>query len=61
MEVDDLASNCESVSKSKLNFEKTLRNCEDQLSEAQRRIEEQDRMIGLVFLIFIFKMAHFKK
>ena len=46
MEVDDLASNCESVSKSKLSFEKTLRSCEDQLAEAQRRIEEQDRMIA---------------
>ena len=46
MEVDDLASNCESVSKSKLSFEKTLRSCEDQLAEAQRKIEEQDRMIA---------------
>ena len=46
MEVDDLASNCESVSKSKLSFEKTLRSCEDQLAEAQRKIEEQERMIA---------------
>ena len=64
MEVDDLASNCESVSKSKLSFEKTLRSCEDQLAEAQRKIEEQERMIAelntekdRIFQVFILNRA----
>ncbi|XP_078426875.1 myosin-4-like [Cetorhinus maximus] len=45
MEIDDLASNMESVSKSKANFEKLCRTVEDQLSETKAKNEEN---IGLV-------------
>ena len=43
MEIDDLTSNCETVTKGKLGFEKTLRSVEDQLSEAMRKNEEQGK------------------
>merc|ERR1712154_311221 len=46
MEIDDLAGNVESVTKAKLNFEKTSRHLEDQLNEAKHKNEEQGREIN---------------
>ncbi|XP_066444038.1 myosin-1B [Eleutherodactylus coqui] len=46
MEIDDLASNMESVSKSKANFEKICRTLEDQLSELKSKEEEHQRHIN---------------
>lgn len=46
MEVDDLASNMESVSKSKANFEKLCRALEDQLSETKAKNDENGRLIN---------------
>ncbi|XP_077113073.1 uncharacterized protein LOC143768264 [Ranitomeya variabilis] len=46
MEIDDLASNMESVSKSKANFEKICRTLEDQLSELKTKEEEHQRQIN---------------
>ncbi|XP_021270926.1 myosin heavy chain, skeletal muscle, adult-like [Numida meleagris] len=46
MEIDDLASNMESVSKAKANLEKMCRTLEDQLSEIKTKEEEHQRMIN---------------
>ncbi|XP_043936259.1 myosin-4-like [Protopterus annectens] len=46
MEIDDLASNMESVSKSKANFEKLARSLEDQLSEVKAKDDEHVRLIS---------------
>ncbi|XP_075691563.1 myosin heavy chain, skeletal muscle, adult-like [Rhinoderma darwinii] len=46
MEVDDLASNLESVSKSKANLEKVNRVVEDQLSEVKSKDDEHQRLIN---------------
>ncbi|XP_004709407.1 myosin-4 [Echinops telfairi] len=46
MEIDDLASNMETVSKAKGNFEKMCRTLEDQLSEVKTKEEEQQRLIN---------------
>ncbi|XP_075702307.1 uncharacterized protein LOC142666212 [Rhinoderma darwinii] len=46
MEIDDLASNMESVSKSKANFEKMCRTLEDQFSEVRSKDEEHIRVIN---------------
>ncbi|XP_056395983.1 myosin-1B-like [Hyla sarda] len=46
MEVDDLASNLESVSKSKANLEKINRVVEDQLSEVKAKEDEHQRVIN---------------
>ncbi|XP_026716821.1 myosin-1B-like [Athene cunicularia] len=46
MEIDDLASNMESVSKAKANLEKICRSLEDQLSEIKTKEEEQQRTIN---------------
>ncbi|NXN56830.1 MYH1B protein, partial [Rynchops niger] len=46
MEIDDLASNMESVSKAKANLEKMCRSLEDQLSEIKTKEEEQQRTIN---------------
>ncbi|XP_016077908.1 PREDICTED: myosin-4 [Miniopterus natalensis] len=46
MEIDDLASNMETVSKAKINFEKMCRTLEDQLSEVKTKEEEQQRLIN---------------
>merc|ERR1712186_41839 len=43
MEIDDLAGNVESVTKAKLNFEKTARHLEDQLNESKHKQEELSR------------------
>merc|ERR1712157_229280 len=40
MEIDDLASNVETVTKNKLSFEKMCRNLEDQLHESQSKQDE---------------------
>ena len=37
MEIDDLATNVESVTKAKLNYEKMSRNLEEQLNEAKMK------------------------
>ncbi|XP_043570360.1 myosin-1B [Chiloscyllium plagiosum] len=46
MEIDDLASNMESVSKSKANFEKLCRTLEDQLSETKAKNDENVRLVN---------------
>uniref|UniRef100_A0A669Q215 Myosin heavy chain, skeletal muscle, adult n=1 Tax=Phasianus colchicus TaxID=9054 RepID=A0A669Q215_PHACC len=46
MEIDDLASNMESVSKAKANLEKMCRTLEDQLSELKTKEEQNQRMIN---------------
>ncbi|KAL1779288.1 myosin-4, partial [Sigmodon hispidus] len=46
MEIDDLASNMETVSKAKGNLEKMCRTLEDQLSEVKTKEEEQQRLIN---------------
>ncbi|XP_053329710.1 myosin-4-like [Spea bombifrons] len=46
MEIDDLASNLESVSKSKANLEKVSRVLEDQLSEIKAKEDEHQRLIN---------------
>ncbi|XP_063288744.1 myosin-4-like [Pelobates fuscus] len=46
MEIDDLASNLENVSKSKANFEKVNRVLEDQLSEVKARDDELQRLLN---------------
>uniref|UniRef100_A0A8C2VUD9 Myosin-2 n=1 Tax=Chinchilla lanigera TaxID=34839 RepID=A0A8C2VUD9_CHILA len=46
MEIDDLASNVETVSKAKGNLEKMCRTLEDQVSELKSKEEEQQRMIN---------------
>ncbi|XP_054427218.1 myosin-4 [Pteronotus mesoamericanus] len=46
MEIDDLASNMETVTKAKGNFEKLCRTLEDQLSEVKTKEEEQQRLIN---------------
>ncbi|KAM3910492.1 myosin-4-like [Leptodactylus fuscus] len=46
MEVDDLASNLESISKAKANLEKINRVVEDQLSEVKAKDDEHQRVIN---------------
>ncbi|XP_075040962.1 myosin heavy chain, skeletal muscle, adult-like [Mixophyes fleayi] len=46
MEVDDLASNMESISKSKANLEKVNRVLEDQLSEVKAKDDQHQRLIN---------------
>ncbi|XP_053564568.1 myosin-4 [Bombina bombina] len=46
MEIDDLASNMESVSKAKANLEKMCRTLEDQFSEVKTKEEEHVRVIN---------------
>ncbi|KAM5135183.1 myosin-4 isoform 4-T4 [Mantella aurantiaca] len=46
MEIDDLASNMESVSKAKANLEKMCRTLEDQYSESKSKDEEHTRVIN---------------
>ncbi|XP_039253980.1 myosin heavy chain, skeletal muscle, adult-like [Styela clava] len=46
MEIDDLSTNVEVVTKAKLNFEKLSRNLEDQLSEAKSKNEEMGRELS---------------
>nr|XP_046239593.1 myosin heavy chain, fast skeletal muscle-like [Scatophagus argus] len=46
MEIDDLASNMESVSKSKTNLEKMCRTLEDQLSEMKAKNDEHVRQLN---------------
>ncbi|CAM9318489.1 unnamed protein product [Lampetra fluviatilis] len=46
MEVDDLSSNLEQVTKAKVNLEKLCRTIEDQLSEVKTKEEEQIRSIN---------------
>ncbi|KAM9324338.1 myosin-4-like [Gastrophryne carolinensis] len=46
MEIDDLASNLESVSKSKANLEKVNRVLEDQLSEVKAKDDEHQRLLN---------------
>ncbi|XP_026517496.1 myosin heavy chain, skeletal muscle-like, partial [Terrapene carolina triunguis] len=46
MEIDDLASNMETVSKAKSNLEKLCRTLEDQLSEIKTKEEEHQRTIN---------------
>merc|ERR1711976_575040 len=46
MEIDDLAGNVESVTKAKLNFEKSSRHLEDQLNEAKHKMEEMTREVN---------------
>ncbi|XP_069604509.1 myosin-4 [Ranitomeya imitator] len=46
MEVDDLASNLESISKAKANLEKINRVVEDQLSEVKSKDDEHQRVIN---------------
>ncbi|MBV99739.1 Myosin-3, partial [Eschrichtius robustus] len=46
LELDDLGSNVESVSKSKANLEKICRTLEDQLSEARGKNEESQRSLS---------------
>ncbi|XP_040186809.1 myosin-1B-like [Rana temporaria] len=46
MEIDDLASNMETVSKSKANLEKMCRTLEDQYSEIKTKEEEHMRVIN---------------
>ncbi|XP_069785589.1 myosin-4-like [Narcine bancroftii] len=46
MEIDDVTSNMESVSKSKANFEKLCRTLEDQLSETKAKNDENARIIN---------------
>uniref|UniRef100_A0A8C5WKV3 Myosin heavy chain 3 n=1 Tax=Leptobrachium leishanense TaxID=445787 RepID=A0A8C5WKV3_9ANUR len=46
MEIDDLNSNLESVTKSKINLEKISRTLEDQMSEFKVKVEENQRTIA---------------
>uniref|UniRef100_A0A6I8P7C8 Myosin heavy chain 3 n=1 Tax=Ornithorhynchus anatinus TaxID=9258 RepID=A0A6I8P7C8_ORNAN len=46
LEIDDLAGNLETVSKSKANLEKLCRTLEDQLSEAKSKAEETQRSLN---------------
>merc|ERR1711930_11434 len=46
MEIDDLAGNVESVTKAKLNFEKSARHLEDQLNESKHKQEELSRELN---------------
>ncbi|CAH2317090.1 myosin-4-like [Pelobates cultripes] len=46
MEIDDMASNLENVSKSKANLEKVSRMLEDQLSEIKTKDDEHQRLIN---------------
>ncbi|XP_014405339.1 PREDICTED: myosin-8 isoform X1 [Myotis brandtii] len=46
MEIDDLSSNSEAISKAKGNLEKMCRTLEDQLSELKTKEEEQQRLIN---------------
>ncbi|KAE8583643.1 hypothetical protein XENTR_v10020609 [Xenopus tropicalis] len=46
MEIDDLASNLENVSKSKANLEKVNRVVEDQLSEVKAKDDEHQRLLN---------------
>jgi len=46
MEMDDLVSNIETVTKGKLSFEKMCRNLEDQLHEAQTKQDDFGREIN---------------
>ncbi|XP_075434465.1 myosin-4-like [Ascaphus truei] len=46
MEIDDLASNLENVSKSKANLEKVSRVLEDQLSEVKAKDDEHQRLLN---------------
>ncbi|XP_056406586.1 myosin-4-like [Hyla sarda] len=46
MEIDDLASNLESVSKAKANLEKTCRTLEDQYSEIKTKEDEHIRVLN---------------
>nr|XP_033817679.1 myosin-3 isoform X2 [Geotrypetes seraphini] len=46
MEIDDLASNLETVSKTKANLEKMCRTLEDQLSELKSKSEENQRAVA---------------
>ncbi|XP_048410887.1 myosin-1B [Stegostoma tigrinum] len=46
MEIDDVASNMESMSKSKANFEKLCRTLEDQLSETKAKNDENIRLVN---------------
>ncbi|XP_078081536.1 myosin-4-like [Mustelus asterias] len=46
MEIDDLASNMESVSKNKANLEKVARTLEDQVSELKTKHDEHQRLIN---------------
>ncbi|XP_067860434.1 myosin-4 [Heptranchias perlo] len=46
MEIDDVASNMETMSKSKANFEKLCRALEDQLSETKAKNDEHVRMVN---------------
>ncbi|XP_069050593.1 myosin heavy chain, fast skeletal muscle-like [Lepisosteus oculatus] len=46
MEIDDLSSNMESVSKSKANLEKMCRTLEDQLSELKTKSDENVRQVN---------------
>uniref|UniRef100_A0A8C9N1K1 MYH7 protein n=1 Tax=Serinus canaria TaxID=9135 RepID=A0A8C9N1K1_SERCA len=45
MEIDDLSSNVEYITKSKANAEKLCRTYEDQLSEAKARVDELQRQL----------------
>merc|ERR1712242_205345 len=45
-EIDDLAGNVESVTKAKLNFEKSSRHLEDQLNESKHKQEEMSRELN---------------
>merc|ERR1739848_657671 len=45
-EIDDLAGNVESVTKAKLNFEKSARHLEDQLNESKHKQEELSRELN---------------
>ncbi|NWT71006.1 MYH7 protein, partial [Prunella himalayana] len=45
MEIDDLSSNVEYITKSKANAEKLCRTYEDQLSEAKAKVEELQRQL----------------
>merc|ERR1712061_233754 len=46
MEIDDLAGNVESVTKAKLNFDKSSRHLEDQLNESKHKMEELSRELN---------------
>ncbi|EHH24529.1 hypothetical protein EGK_08194, partial [Macaca mulatta] len=45
MEIDDMASNIEAISKSKSNIERTCRTVEDQFSEIKAKDEQQTQLI----------------
>ena len=46
MEVDELTTNVESLTKSKLNFEKQNRNLEDGIQEYKGKLEDADQTLG---------------